>query len=350
MTFDLRRGTNISHWLSQSTRRGQERKDWFQEVDVMRIADMGFDHVRLPFDEEQLWDEQGNLDPESLDLMEAAIDWCERADLRIVLDLHILRSHHFIHTEEPPLFTDPEEAQRFAGLWRDISDRMKQRPNDRVAYELLNESVAEDSDDWNRVSRTAYDAIRSLEPERTVVLGSNRWNSPDTFDQLEVPADDPNLILTFHFYKPSVVTHYTAPWTPIGRYDGPIRYPGALVPQDRVDEVRAVIAQKGRDRNLSEAEIERRVNETLDQYDRAAMIRDISEPLAVREDTGLPLYCGEFGCYQRCPQDIRAAWYKDIISVFGRFNIAWANWDYKGGFGIINPEGEDTGIAKFLLA
>jgi len=38
MSLQLRRGTNISHWLSQSARRGQERRRFFTRDDVRRIA------------------------------------------------------------------------------------------------------------------------------------------------------------------------------------------------------------------------------------------------------------------------------------------------------------------------
>lgn len=350
MVFELHRGTNISHWLSQSTRRGEERVAWFTQDDVRHIAGLGFDHIRLPFDEEQLWDEQGNLEPEALQLLESALDWCQEAGLRVVLDLHILRSHHFISREQPALFTDPEEAQRFAGLWRSLSQRLHERPTDQVAYELLNEAVAQDPAAWNRVAHTAYRALRELEPERTIVLGSNEWNSPHTYDQLEVPSGDPNLILTFHFYEPAPVTHYRAHWTPIGRYTGPVQYPGPPIPPEGLDQARAIFGELAETRGLSADQVERRFREATAPYTRASMEGSIAKPLAARAATGLPLYCGEFGCIELCPHEVRSAWYRDIVWVFKEHGIAWANWDYKGGFGIITPSGRDTGIAELLLS
>jgi endoglucanase len=156
----VERGTNISHWLSQSNRRGQERREWFTREDVRRIADYGFDHIRLPFDEEQLWDKAGGLDAEALGLMRSAVGWCDDANLPVILDLHILRTHHFIHKEEPALFTDPDEEGRFASLWSDVSGVVGERANALVAYELMNEPVAAHAQDWNRVARAAYRAIR----------------------------------------------------------------------------------------------------------------------------------------------------------------------------------------------
>ena len=54
MSFDIRRGVNVGGWLSQSRRRGQERREYFKRDDARKIADLGLDHIRLPVDEEQL--------------------------------------------------------------------------------------------------------------------------------------------------------------------------------------------------------------------------------------------------------------------------------------------------------
>ena len=58
--FEIKRGVNVSHWLSQSQARGQARANHIKEQDMIRIRELGFDHIRLPIDEVQFWDEQGN--------------------------------------------------------------------------------------------------------------------------------------------------------------------------------------------------------------------------------------------------------------------------------------------------
>ena len=92
--------------------------------------------------------------------MDQALDWCEAAGLRTIVDLHILRSHYFIATSEPPLFTDPKEEAKFGDLWVQLSKRLERRSVDRVAYELMNEAVATNPEDWNRVAHAAFGAIR----------------------------------------------------------------------------------------------------------------------------------------------------------------------------------------------
>ena len=57
--FRIKRGTNISHWLSQSEQRGEARRLHIQEDDFARLKELGFDFVRIPIDEVQFWDEDG---------------------------------------------------------------------------------------------------------------------------------------------------------------------------------------------------------------------------------------------------------------------------------------------------
>lgn len=336
MSFDIKRGTNISHWLSQSRARGEQRRAWFTRENARKLAELGFDHVRLPVDEEQMWDEAGRREPEAWELMNACLDWCGECGLRVIVDLHILRSHHFNQGTEATLFTDPKEAERFAGLWRDLSADLKRRPVDQVAYELMNEAVATDPEDWNRVYHAAYAALRELEPERVIVIGSNRWNSVFTFDKLRVPQGDPNLLLTFHYYLPMLVTHHQAWWWALGKiYSGPVQYPGRPIP----DAALAALPEEIRTQLVPENH----------PYDAKTMERDLELPLAVAARTGLKLYCGEFGVLNTVPDATRAAWYRDLLSVLNRHGIAWGNWDYKGGFGLFTADGAPTAVLDALL-
>jgi len=171
--ISLRRGVNLSHWFSQSERRGIERRAWTTREDFIRIRSMGFDHVRLPLDEVQMWDEQGRREPDAWDLLEHALDWAEAEELKVVCDLHILRSHHFNQETDPGLYTDPAELERFLDRWRDLAPVLSCRSPEHVALEILNEAVARNPADWNRVSGAAFRTIRDIAPLHDIVLGSN---------------------------------------------------------------------------------------------------------------------------------------------------------------------------------
>ncbi|MDZ7314680.1 MAG: glycoside hydrolase family 5 protein [candidate division KSB1 bacterium] len=322
--FVVKRGVNISHWLSQSDRRGEARRAWFTEKDVQFLAGLGLDHLRIPIDEEQMWDEQGNQEAEAFALLNSGLDWCAKYKLRAVVDLHILRSHHFIAAEKP-LWTQPEAQERFLQCWRELSDALKNRPVSMVAYELMNEPVADDPEDWNKLVARAVAVVREREPKRVIVIGSNRWQSVDTFDRLRVPENDPNILLSFHFYEPLAFTHYKASWAHIRDYTGPVRYPGVTVTQE--------------DLAPFPPELQEIMKPYVRQFDRGTIIEMIQKPLALAKQTGLPLYCGEWGCLPTVPQADRLAWYRDVRSVLEENGIGWANWDYKGSFAIVDANG-----------
>lgn len=333
--FEVQRGTNIAHFLSQSDRRGVERKQFFTKSDVEAIAAMGFDHIRLPIDEEQMWNEDATRHEDAFGLLKNAIDWSIDSDLRVIVDLHILRSHHF-NAKEKPLWTDPEEQEKFFDLWRDLSATLKEYPNSKVAYELMNEAVADDHDSWNKLLNNAFSAIRALEPERTIVIGSNRWQSVNTFDALEVPANDPNILLSFHFYEPFLLTHYTAGWTDLKDYKGPVHYPGIIL---RDDELEALSDSA---KNIATKWVNK-------EFDRAIIESMWKKPLEKAKELGLSLYCGEFGIMTNAPEQARLSWYSDMIDLLEKNNIGYANWNYNSDeFGLTDNGSRNEALIKIV--
>jgi endoglucanase len=323
--FKIFKGTNIAHWLSQSETRGAKRDSFFQEKDVMMIKSLGFDHLRLPIDEMQMWDEKGVRHEDAFKLMTNCLDWCKKHQLKVIVDLHILRSHHF-NAEVKPLWTDPKEQEKFYGFWVDLSSVLKDYSVSDVAYELMNEAVADDPEQWNNLLANAMKAIRILEPERIIVIGSNKWQSAITFDVLKVPSDK-NIILSFHFYEPFPLTHHLASWTGIRDYSGPIHYPGVLLSQEEFDALAPDQQALAKDWVGVEWNMEK-----LEQM--------MHLPLQKSKELGLPLYCGEYGVIDSSPEADKIRWYKDMISVFNKNGIASANWNYKSGsFGLISSAG-----------
>lgn len=324
--FKIFKGTNIAHWLSQSNNRGAERDSFFQEKDVIAIKDMGFDHLRLPVDEEQMWDENGVRHDEAFKLMTNCLNWCQKHQLKVIVDLHILRSHHF-NAAVKPLWTDPKEQDKFYKLWIDLSAALKQYPVSDVAYELMNEAVADDPEQWNNLVANAVKELRKLEPERIIVIGSNRWQSANTFDVLKVP-DDKNIILSFHFYEPFLLTHYQASWTGLKNYTGPVHYPGALITKAEFDML-----------TPDQQEI------AMDYVDKEWNIETIEKmmqlPIEKGKQLGLQVYCGEYGVIDGSPEEDKIRWYTDMITIFNKNNIASANWNYKSGsFGLVSGKME----------
>ena len=209
--FRIHRGTNLSHWLSQSEERGEARRLHIQEDDFARLDSLGFDFVRIPIDEVQFWDEEGNKLPEAWELLTFALDQCGKYHLRAIVDLHIIRSHYFNAVNEGgddanTLFTSEESQQQLINMWYELSDVLKGYSNDSVAYEFMNEPVAEDHEQWNQLIAKVHKALREREPQRTLVIGSNMWQSYGTIKYLKVPEGDKNIVLSFHYYNPMILS------------------------------------------------------------------------------------------------------------------------------------------------
>ena len=301
--FKLDRGVNISHWLSQSNVRGKARADYFTEKDVAYIASEGFDHLRIPIDEEQMFFEDGEKDTEAFALLHDALTWCRKYNLRAVVDLHILRSHYF-NADVKPLFTEVKAQEAFYECWRKISSELHTYSNGWVAYELMNEPVADKSEDWNHILNKCIETIRG--------------------------------IISFHYYHPFLFTHYKASWTPEVEYTGAVHYPGNVVLPEDLALLSPEIAGKYE-------------SWTHEIYNKDVFAENFEEVLQVARLHGLKVYCGEYGCINSSPVPDRIRWWRDINEVFTSKGIARAVWDYKGGFGIIKQGVPDRDMIDALM-
>ena len=331
--FRIRRGTNLSHWLSQSEERGEARKQHIQEDDFERLEQLGFDFVRIPIDEVQFWDEEGNKLPEAWELLTNALDLAQKHHLRAIVDLHIIRSHYFNAVNEGDkqantLFTSEKAQDDLIGLWYQLSEALKGYSNDSVAYEFMNEPVAAEHEQWNQLVAKVHAALRKVEPQRTLVIGSNKWQGYETMKYLRVPENDKNIILSFHYYNPMLLTHYGAWWTPLGQYKGKVNYPGILVSKEDYEAAPDSL------RPLLEPF-------TTQEWNVEKIKADFKDAIEVAKKYNLQLFCGEWGVYEPVDRELAYKWTKDMLSVFDEFDIAWTTWCYDADFGFWDQQKND---------
>lgn len=324
--FSIQKGINLSHWLSQVFG-WSPRPQFITQQDILFIKQAGFDHVRLPVDEEQLWHEDFTKNTQAFADMHACIQWCIALDLRVVVDMHILRSHHFNNANNEgamTLWENPKEQDHMMEIWRILSAELKHYSEDMLAYEFMNEPVAPKHHYWNELVARGHSVLRELEPTRTLIFGPNLWQIPKFFESFEIPRGDANIILSFHTYDPLPFTHYKAPWMPLGDYTGPVVYPGTTVP----DEFLQDFIDANGNSLIAKIAAENRI------FTKESMCDVIAPALEFAKKTGLRLYCNEFGCLPTVTRSQRLQYYTDLIDVLQSHNIAYAAWDYKGDFGI----------------
>lgn len=329
--FTIERGVSLSGWLAQESpelRKDLERRRaYITREDLEFIRAQGFDHVRIPIDERLLYTREGRLVEPFAEMLHDAIAGAMDLELKVVIDLHLSRFHIF--TEDQEFWRNPELQQQLTAFWLRFSGDFGHYPNARVAYELMNEPVPPDSNTelWNQIYIDAVEAIREMEPERTLIVGPGHWNSLKEMSEMRVPEGDRHILLTFHMYEPYLLTHYRAGWAMHRSYDGPIQYPGPLFAIEDLHGVRPEVKQW-------------MLGEFL-EMDRESMEALIREAVIVSERFQLPVYCGEFGCYKAVPRDIRLRWYRDVVSIFEAYGIPYTHWDYKcrDEFGIVTEAG-----------
>ncbi len=173
--------------------------------------------------------------------------------------------------------------------------------------------------------REAYITLDDIDYIRSLGFDHLRIH---TFDELKIPEEDTNIVLSYHFYEPFLLTHYQASWTYLKNYKGPVQYPGELIPANSWNDISTDYQQ--RLENLKDK-----------SYNKETLKKMMAKPFNKAEKTGLILFCGEFGVIANAPREDMLNWYRDIIDVFEENNVAYSNWDYKSGsFGLVNEQGE----------
>lgn len=312
----LERGINLGGFLSQCVHTKEHYDTFIIEKDIKDIAKLGFDHVRIPVDYVVLETEAGERIEEGYERIDTVLDWCKKAGLNVILDLHRAYGYDFndAGTEANNLFSSEPLKLRFLKLWEQITERFAVRDN--VAFELLNEVVEkENAESWNELIDRAVAIIRSVSATAPIIYGGIQWNSVKTLKLLNKPHDE-NIIFTFHFYEPLIFTHQKAHWVAAMDPNETINYPAPMEYYCKTSEklgYQGEVVRGALSKTMGPEFITEMVKEAID----AAAKYNVK------------LYCGEFGVIDQAPVEDTLRWYTDVDTVFRKFNIGCAAWSYK---------------------
>lgn len=259
-----------------------------------RIAEAGFNSVRIPvrWSAHAATTKPYTIDPEFRDRVDWVINNCLKRRL-----IPIVNIHHY-----GEIMKDPNgHRERFLSLWRQIATHYKDYPA-ALSFELLNEPTGNFSaDQWNRMLAEAIAVVRETNPTRKIVVGPADWNSLRKIDQLELPEDDRNLVVTFHYYEPFHFTHQGAGWTG--------------------GNANAWLGTRW----------------TGTEAEKAAVRRDLDRAITWGVAHRRPIYMGEFGAYSKADMDSRARWTRFIADEAIKRKISFAYWEFCSGFGCYDP-------------
>jgi endoglucanase len=322
--FHFKKGINLGVWFTNASLSRIERDTFYTIKEIQFIKSKGLDHVRLPINDEVLWDSSGNINTVNFDLLKQKISLLNQLDLNVILDLHRLKVHYYnaaAFGTKNSIWTDTISQKIYLSRWQELSKQLKSIPTNKLAYELLNEPVAPKCSQWNQLLRKAIQVIRQQEKERVIFVGSNRWQSVNTFDSLEVPSNDHNLILTFHFYEPFLLTHVKAKWEKFSSINFIPQYPGITVDKEQMNSVPDSMLKYFIPFNK--------------YYSIDSLKKLVLKAVLKSKKLSLKIYCGEWGVMQQAPSSSASKWLSDMVSIFNEYSIPWAYWQWKASdFGI----------------
>jgi endoglucanase len=335
----FKRGVNISNWLSQNDAARPYAAPWFTEADVAWIQSQGFDHIRFPIDTRIWFKPDGTLDESKVAPFDQAVAWARRHGLGAILDVHFLEGADFNQDarSDTRLYTDPALLDRAARIWRVLATRYA-KEGDYLRFELLNEPKAPENAQLNVFNARMLATIRESNPTRVVYFPVNRWNTIPNIGDLELPAKDPNVAVTVHFYEPLVFTHQRVPWvypTEIAARTPAVIFPG-IVPdlRDSMEKVRAQDPGSGKMLSV--------------ENDIAPKFALLAEWARTR-GAGREILLGEFGVYELAPGDSAARWIRAVRQACERNGFGWTVWDYCNDFPIRRRDGSPAPALEGLF-
>jgi aryl-phospho-beta-D-glucosidase BglC (GH1 family) len=320
------RGINFGGWFSQVDAIKEKDPDAFMSIDAhmetfiakddfAQVKQWGFNHVRLPLDSYLFFAENEKPLSERLKFLDNAVKWADGAGLRLILDLHECPGHDFADIKEPVqnLFKDPAYIKKAQRIWSCLSERYS--ADKHVIFEALNEPVAPNAQIWNEIKTQLCKAIRSHAPNSPIIVGSNMWSWPSTYNEL-TPVDMDSIYYCFHFYEPLLFTHQYAPW---------MNEPEIRVRRKYPDDY-----GKGFTRKYGLVLSDGR-------WDRDRFVKELQLVATFRDKYKVPIICNEFGVYAPVPLEYQIQWLSDLLSVLQEMNIGFSCWNYKNlDFGIIS--------------
>ncbi len=191
------------------------RQNYVNRQDIARIAELGYNSIRLPFNYRLLSpeDQPGVYLEDGFGLLDQFIDWCSEYHLYVILDMHCAPGGQNADNisdsdgQEARLWTETSNQDRTVDIWQHIAQRYA---NDTtiVGYDLLNEPVLPNGHSATEL-RNLYiritNAIREVDENHIIFIEGN-WYATD-FTSLTPPWET-NMAYSFHKYwnDPSAAT------------------------------------------------------------------------------------------------------------------------------------------------
>jgi endoglucanase len=309
----LNNGISIS-WLEQTWIKQPLNEDGLKNSDLELLKKLGFKSIRLPVAFTRFEAEHIPLE-RVFSCIDKVVKQCHTYGFKLIIDYHYGKLDDANYLTETPKIID---------TWLKITKRYKQESPDYLFFELYNEPPKIDPKVWKDAAYNITTAIRKIDKQRTLIIGSSNYNSIYELSRFVRLADE-NIIYTFHFYEPFFFTHQGAEWVGDQVATTGVSFPynaenfPALNPKAKGTPGESNYNQYRIDGN------ERSINDKLQIVKQWA------------DKYGVPVICGEYGVYNKYADlDSRCRYIKAMRAALKRLNIPGLLWDYNSSFSLFD--------------
>lgn len=305
LAFGTRRyGFNFQWVGSWEPGRNPEPPD---EAALDFLAKRGFNFVRIPTDYRFWTKDFDYLHPEEavFEHFDRYLEALTSRGMHLSINFHRAPGYciNGNNIERDNLWVDEIAQEGFAHQWSVFATRYKGVSSSLLSFDLVNEppkfgAYGFSRDTNEKVIRMTTAAIRAVDPDRAIVI--------DGLEEGHVAMPelaDLGVVHATRGYQPMTVSHYHASWWPPGMTFLEPEYPGTVW-FDRV-------------------------------WDRQT-IDDFYKPWREVEAKGNHIHIGEFGCYNKTPNDVALRWLNDLFGLFKQYGWGYCMWNFVGAFGIID--------------
>jgi hypothetical protein len=327
----LRRGINLTHWLSPwAGDQVRNVRGPLAAVDLAYLRRMGFDHLRLVVDPEQMWNASNPGAPRTTQVatLGEAITKITEAGFRVVVDMQPF--------EEPTkdYVYNKDKAAQFEVFWGAMARYIRRWDPAWVAMELLNEPRQTDPKAWRRQAEGLIAAIRAQAPNHTIVVGAQEWSRAQDLMNFQPIEGAANVIYAFHFYEPQDFTHQgiqfgAEHWKVMRNVPWPFD-------AERIEPMLGDIPDEQVRNWLRYAAVKHR-------WTTERVRQTMADCAAWGRRHNVPVWCGEFGVYPKFSKpEHRLGWLRDVRTALEQEQLPWCVWDYQGTFGIMTRQADGT--------
>ncbi|MBS1706340.1 MAG: cellulase family glycosylhydrolase [Armatimonadetes bacterium] len=313
----LGRSVNITRWFCYlgNPQDYDHMRNYYTAEDTKALKKLGVKMIRLCVAPPVIYD-QGKVRPEAMTLVDAGIKRLMKDGFTVAWDLH---DNGQIGLDKPGY--DPSQ---FIDFWKILATRYKGKFEAQLAFELVNEPVfMQNAPTWYEIQQKAVDAIRAIDPQRTIVVTSTGWSGVDAFAKMP-KVKGSNLIYTFHCYDPFFFTHQGAEW--VGEYPQKLKHVPFPADPEAVDAIIDDNEEKYRDALFGYGK---------EGYDNAYLLKRIETAVQVGKKYDVPVWLGEFGAYPKVAKATdRARWFQGMKAAIDHFKLPAAIWGYDDALGL----------------